>query len=582
MQRTSSTPVLLGRLREWSNHSSAGAGKKPEKRSARQQPSCGPSDFDFAVQRRPSNLQLPAIHPFSQAAARAGPGAGAREVRVAAEPEQTPRAVSKSTLSRTLSTSDVQDKSTQDVLGAMAPPAFAGLRRSRTQEVAASDLPDMLIAMAPPVFTGLRRSRTDETSTSRSGSKSGQPSTRRSSTDDLTRLATRDLRHLRNLSSHSAVSSTGEAGEQTTPHHAWGTPSNAAAALKRRSTRRILTMATMASESEEFSASVESGEGSSPCTTEQSSSPHSPPSSRLAHRGPARQQTQRRLALGSRGYSGETGSSTELGWTVGERLGQGSYGSVHKAMDANRGFIFAVKKGIIDDRDEEGRKYKDTLEEELSICKHLRHPNIVSYLGYAYVDGCLHICLEYVPGGSIATMLQEFGTLDRPLVQKAARGLTEGLDYLHTRKPPIVHRDIKGANALVDLNFCVKLADFGCSKRCDCTKSFTTIGSIPWMAPEVINQQDGHGRKADIWSLGCTLIEMASGEKPWGNELFSKNVVYALSHIGTSPNVPSIPDAMSRAGQDLVRRCVRRDAADRPGTAELLAHDFLAAAASGA
>jgi mitogen-activated protein kinase kinase kinase len=61
-----------------------------------------------------------------------------------------------------------------------------------------------------------------------------------------------------------------------------------------------------------------------------------------------------------------------------------------------------------------------------------------------------------------------------------------------------VHRDIKGANVLVDLNFCVRLADFGCSKRDDMTASYTTVGSIPWMAPEVIQREGGHGRKADI------------------------------------------------------------------------------------
>merc|ERR1719188_1507119 len=115
--------------------------------------------------------------------------------------------------------------------------------------------------------------------------------------------------------------------------------------------------------------------------------------------------------------------------------------------------------------------------------------------------------------------------------------MLKGLDYLHTRRPPVVHRDIKCANILVDLNFSVKLADFGCSRQQDVTTSFTTIGSIPWMAPEVIQQHDGYGRKADIWSLGCTVIEMFTAEKPWGNAFFD-NIMYAMSHIGLSEALP--------------------------------------------
>merc|ERR1712137_1117989 len=113
---------------------------------------------------------------------------------------------------------------------------------------------------------------------------------------------------------------------------------------------------------------------------------------------------------------------------------------------------------------------------------------------------------EYVAGGSMASMLREFGALPTNLLRDATSGLVEGLNYLHSQNPPVIHRDIKGANILVDLDFCVKLSDFGCSKRNNVTKSFTTTGSIPWMAPEVIQQQDGFGRKADIWSLGCSMM----------------------------------------------------------------------------
>mmetsp|Transcript_42624 Transcript_42624/g.110156 ORF Transcript_42624/g.110156 Transcript_42624/m.110156 type:complete len:537 (+) Transcript_42624:100-1710(+) len=529
MQRTSSTPVLLGRLREWANHTPP---KKHATPALRRSPSCGgqsrPGTSDFPLPGRRKGLQLPALGKSlcmdlqlpARVASRkacANPATDSSKSPAASEGHVAPALVAEP-----------------------SPPVFVPLRRARTEE---SKMPG-----GGRIGDRLRRARADDRSCL--GSKTTKPSQglRLPSTDELAELP-------RNHSSNSGLSSSSEVtSANSTPKAA---PSVKSSRKPRRP--RILTVATTRFEDG-------SSERSFSTTVATSTSPLS---SRGAPSG--------RAPYAHTGYRGESGSSAELGWTTGERLGSGSYGTVYKAMDANQGFLFAVKKGTIDDRDEEGRKYKDKLEEELNICKHLRHPNIVSYLGYAYLDGCLHICLEYVPGGSIATLLQEFGALDAALVRKASRGLTEGLDYLHNHKPPIVHRDIKGANALVDLDFTVKLADFGCSKRGDCTKSFSCIGSIPWMAPEVIRQQDGFGRKADIWSLGCTIIEMATGEKPWGNELFSKNVMFALNHIGQSDNVPSVPDCMSRSGQEFVQSCVQRDPATRPTTAEMLAHDFLGA-----
>lgn len=262
-------------------------------------------------------------------------------------------------------------------------------------------------------------------------------------------------------------------------------------------------------------------------------------------------------------------------WQRGEKIGQGSYGSVYKALDKDTGLIFVVKRANLDDKREEDSSYRDRLEDELKICKDLRHPHIVSYFGHQYVDHNLYIYLEYVSGGSMASILREFGPVEGPLLHTATCGLLEGLNYLHTRSPPVVHRDIKGANILVSLEFCVKLADFGCSKRSDCTKSLTTIGSIPWMAPEVIQQQDGHGRKADIWSLGCTLIEMVTAEKPWGKHMFD-NFMFAMSHIGLSDAVPPIPQALPQSAKEFISRCVQRSPDERPTSGELLHDKFIA------
>jgi len=247
---------------------------------------------------------------------------------------------------------------------------------------------------------------------------------------------------------------------------------------------------------------------------------------------------------------------------------------VYKALNTSTLQIFAVKESMLETGPNLDSRHRERLEAELDICRSLRHPNIVSYLGHDYRDQCLYIYLEYVAGGSVASILSEFGALQGVPLQKATVGILEGLNYLHARSPPVVHRDIKGANLLVDLDFCVKLADFGCSKcSTDGTKSFTTLGSVPWMAPEVISQLEGHGRKADIWSFGCTVIEMATGEKPWGNGAFN-NMMFALNHIATSDELPPIPDCVSSSCRELIGSCIRRTTKERPTACELLTHEF--------
>jgi len=262
-----------------------------------------------------------------------------------------------------------------------------------------------------------------------------------------------------------------------------------------------------------------------------------------------------------------------LQWRRGEKIGSGSYGSVYKALCKDSGLIFAVKQAVIHDENEEDRSFCEQLAKEIDICKDLRHKNIVSYLGHDYHDSRLYIYLEYAPGGSLASVYKEFGAVGGTLLASTSKGLVSGLNYLHTRPTPIVHRDIKCANVLVDLNMCVKLADFGCSKRNTLTTSFTTMGSIPWMAPEVIQQENGYGRKADIWSLGCTVLEMATAEKPWGDRAFD-NVMFAMRHIGMSDATPPVSEDMTVDSKAFLACCLQRKPADRPWTEELLQHVF--------
>lgn len=159
-----------------------------------------------------------------------------------------------------------------------------------------------------------------------------------------------------------------------------------------------------------------------------------------------------------------------------------------------------------------------SLEREIALCKRLRHKHIVGYVGAQKVSTTeMYVFLEYVPGGSIAQMLTRFGCFNEQLVRIYTRQLLLGLEYLHGCK--IIHRDLKGANVLVTRDGTVKLADFGAATLAkaihDGHKSAATTdglksmrGSLFWMAPEVL-QGKGYGRRADVWSAGCTVIEMA-------------------------------------------------------------------------
>lgn len=242
---------------------------------------------------------------------------------------------------------------------------------------------------------------------------------------------------------------------------------------------------------------------------------------------------------------------------------------VYRAMDLDTLEFFAVKEELV----EQGVPTAK-LDTELDLCRSLRHPNVISYLGHEFTGQNLRIFLEFADGGSIASMLSEFGPLSGPALVKATSGILEGLDYLHTRPIPVVHRDMKGANVLVTKPFQVKLADFGNSKCDVMTKSFKLIGSVPWMAPEVINEKDGHGRKADIWSFGCTVIEMATAEQPWGKKAFN-SLMYAMNYIANSEATPPIPQDAPDGLQRIMRICTRRPQDQRPTTTEILTQELV-------
>eukprot|EP00440_Ansanella_granifera_P066269 gb/GFBE01071879.1/.p1 GENE.gb/GFBE01071879.1/~~gb/GFBE01071879.1/.p1 ORF type:complete len:602 (+),score=126.05 gb/GFBE01071879.1/:1-1806(+) len=262
----------------------------------------------------------------------------------------------------------------------------------------------------------------------------------------------------------------------------------------------------------------------------------------------------------------------DLDWIKGPLIGRGSLGRVFKAADQRTGRIIAVKEVPINSHDKRDERFKEALENEVNIMKALQHEHIVAYLGHDYMDECLYMYLEHMPGGTITQALNEFGAFAECLMADYSRQVLEGLEYLHTRDPAVIHRDLKGSNILIGEGSIVKLADFGCSKRTDETLTHTMRGSIPWMAPEVL-AHSRYGRAADLWSFGCVVIEMGTANVPWGK--FEHHMA-ALVKIGLSQETPPLPENVGAACQDFISRCVRRDPEERFSATEMLNHEWLA------
>jgi len=247
-------------------------------------------------------------------------------------------------------------------------------------------------------------------------------------------------------------------------------------------------------------------------------------------------------------------------------------------MNLSTGELIAVKQLEYMDNVEADREKVESLESEIAIMKTLRHPNVCGYLATERSEGedtkILNILLEYVPGGSISQLLESFGAFGEHVIRLYTRQILLGLEYLHVNK--LAHRDIKGANILVTSDGCVKLTDFGHSKRLEggtgATLNFNSLKGTPfWMAPEVI-KQEGHGRRADIWSVGCTVVEMGSGKPPW-SEL--SNPMTAMFAIATSEDPPAIPETLSAEAHDFISLCFKRNPSERPTASDLLKHTFV-------
>ncbi|KAI8846639.1 kinase-like domain-containing protein, partial [Chytridium lagenaria] len=270
---------------------------------------------------------------------------------------------------------------------------------------------------------------------------------------------------------------------------------------------------------------------------------------------------------------------THISWMRGELIGKGSFGKVYFGVNLTTKEVMAVKQvelvpvvqrrgpnGVNGGADGSGLRQKmvDALRMEVLLLRELDHQNVVQYLGkFSFYPFFLHTCfLQYVDGGSVASMLSRYGPLEEELVRSVTCQILSGLEYLHERC--IIHRDIKGANILIDHEGVAKISDFGISKKNEYKMAYrlnsrmSLQGSVYWMAPEVIKAK-GYSAKVDIWSLGCVTLEMFTGNHPW--KQFDEMQTMWLG----KENAPPIPEAMLEGhAREFLAKCFTIEPDERP------------------
>jgi mitogen-activated protein kinase kinase kinase len=311
-------------------------------------------------------------------------------------------------------------------------------------------------------------------------------------------------------------------------------------------------------------------------------------------------------------YLSASATNVQMRWQQGQFVGGGSFGSVYVALNLDTGILMAVKEIRLQDPQLIPTIVKQ-ISDEMGVLAVLDHPNIVSYHGIEVHRDKVYIFMEYCSGGSVAGLLEHGRIEDETVIQVYALQMLEGLAYLH--QAGIVHRDIKPENVLLDHNGVIKYVDFGAAKiiarqgktimapepaphphhsdrvpadgkpanvapglpRGNPQKTMT--GTPMYMSPEVIRgdvpatSQSRHSGAADIWSLGCVILEMSTGRRPWSTLDNEWAIMYNIAQ-GNPPQMPA-EEQLSSQGVEFLQRCFARDPAKRSSAAELLQHQWI-------
>ncbi|WVQ71059.1 hypothetical protein IAR50_000584 [Cryptococcus sp. DSM 104548] len=268
-------------------------------------------------------------------------------------------------------------------------------------------------------------------------------------------------------------------------------------------------------------------------------------------------------------------------YQLGNCIGRGQFGSVYRSLNLGTGQMSAIKRIRLFGMPE--NEVKDVMR-EVELLRRLSHPSIVKYEGMSRDEQYLNIVLEFVENGSLGQTLKAFGTFNEQLVSSYVAKILEGLNYLHSQG--VVHCDLKSANILSTKTGNIKLSDFGVSLNMKALENIKqeaktagkagarhtseVAGTPNWMAPEVISLA-GASFSSDIWSLGCTVIELLTGKPPYGDIHNSMTVLFRI----VEDEMPPLPSGISEDLADFLRLCFTKDPDIRPSAAVLFEHRWL-------
>ncbi|XP_053304017.1 mitogen-activated protein kinase kinase kinase 1 [Spea bombifrons] len=266
----------------------------------------------------------------------------------------------------------------------------------------------------------------------------------------------------------------------------------------------------------------------------------------------------------------------EVEWLKGQQIGLGAFSSCYQAQDVGTGTLMAVKQvTYVRNTSAEQGEVVEALREEIRMMNHLSHPNIIRMLGATCEKSNYNLFIEWMAGGSVAHLLSKYGAFKETVIINYTEQLLRGLSYLHENQ--IIHRDIKGANLLIDsTGQRLRIADFGAAARLASKGTGAgefqgqLLGTIAFMAPEVLRGQQ-YGRSCDVWSVGCSIIEMSCAKPPWNAEKHSNHLALIFK-IASATTAPTIPPHLSPGLRDVTLRCLELQPQDRPPSRELLKH----------
>ncbi|ORY44801.1 Pkinase-domain-containing protein [Rhizoclosmatium globosum] len=257
----------------------------------------------------------------------------------------------------------------------------------------------------------------------------------------------------------------------------------------------------------------------------------------------------------------ELGTDPTRVFELQDQIGEGSFGTVHRAIHLRTNTVVAIK--ILPT----GKADLSESIKEITFMTGIHSEFLVEYYGSYLRDAELWIVMEYCGAGSVSDLMEFCNmTLSEDQISVVCRYALKGLAYMHSMRK--IHRDIKAGNILINTRGEAKLADFGVSGQLSdaSSKRQTVIGTPFWMAPEVI-QEVGYGTPADIWSLGISCIEMADGRPPY-HDIHPMRAIFI---IPTKPP-PRLEDEerYSKVFRSFVARCLTKDQKARPTAEELL------------